>query len=83
MTGTDHHIAGLGNLIEWTNISGQNGMLNLVDLTIVLNTEGVSRTERWKNGYCAAEGYAWVSFRVVLSVADVHGTCCGECGIRM
>jgi arylsulfatase A-like enzyme len=25
MTGTDHHIAGLGNLIEWTNISGQNG----------------------------------------------------------
>ncbi|KAI3331169.1 alkaline-phosphatase-like protein [Ustulina deusta] len=24
MTGTDHHIAGLGNLIEWTNISGQN-----------------------------------------------------------
>lgn len=25
MTGTDHHIAGLGNLVEWTNISGQNG----------------------------------------------------------
>jgi arylsulfatase A-like enzyme len=25
MTGTDHHIAGLGNLIEWTNVSGQNG----------------------------------------------------------
>ncbi|KAI9725814.1 MAG: hypothetical protein M1828_002443 [Chrysothrix sp. TS-e1954] len=25
MTGTDHHIAGLGNLIEWTNKSGQNG----------------------------------------------------------
>lgn len=25
MTGTDHHIAGLGNLIEWTNRSGQNG----------------------------------------------------------
>lgn len=25
MTGTDHHIAGLGNLIEWTNISNQNG----------------------------------------------------------
>ncbi|KAI9714724.1 MAG: hypothetical protein M1820_000013 [Bogoriella megaspora] len=25
LTGTDHHIAGLGNLIEWTNISGQNG----------------------------------------------------------
>jgi len=24
MTGTDHHIAGLGNLIEWTNTSGQN-----------------------------------------------------------
>lgn len=24
MTGTDHHIAGLGNLIEWTNISAQN-----------------------------------------------------------
>jgi arylsulfatase len=24
MTGTDHHIAGLGNLIEWTNMSGQN-----------------------------------------------------------
>lgn len=24
MTGTDHHIAGLGNLIEWTNHSGQN-----------------------------------------------------------
>ncbi|KAK3716873.1 hypothetical protein LTR37_006223 [Vermiconidia calcicola] len=24
MTGTDHHIAGLGNLIEWTNNSGQN-----------------------------------------------------------
>ncbi|KAF7913742.1 uncharacterized protein EAF01_000148 [Botrytis porri] len=24
VTGTDHHIAGLGNLIEWTNISGQN-----------------------------------------------------------
>ncbi|OCK78882.1 alkaline phosphatase-like protein [Lepidopterella palustris CBS 459.81] len=24
MTGTDHHIAGLGNLIEWTNQSGQN-----------------------------------------------------------
>ncbi|PYH49858.1 arylsulfatase [Aspergillus saccharolyticus JOP 1030-1] len=24
MTGTDHHIAGLGNLIEWTNITGQN-----------------------------------------------------------
>jgi arylsulfatase A-like enzyme len=24
MTGTDHHITGLGNLIEWTNISGQN-----------------------------------------------------------
>ena len=24
MTGTDHHIAGLGNLIEWTNKSGQN-----------------------------------------------------------
>ncbi|KAI9739098.1 MAG: hypothetical protein M1834_007311 [Cirrosporium novae-zelandiae] len=24
MTGTDHHIAGLGNLIEWTNFSGQN-----------------------------------------------------------
>ncbi|CAM1507517.1 Fc.00g071580.m01.CDS01 [Cosmosporella sp. VM-42] len=24
MTGTDHHIAGLGNLIEWTNVSGQN-----------------------------------------------------------
>lgn len=24
LTGTDHHIAGLGNLIEWTNISGQN-----------------------------------------------------------
>ncbi|GKZ36936.1 hypothetical protein AbraIFM66950_008201, partial [Aspergillus brasiliensis] len=24
MTGTDHHIAGLGNLVEWTNISGQN-----------------------------------------------------------
>ena len=26
MTGTDNHIAGLGNLIEWTNISGQNGL---------------------------------------------------------
>lgn len=25
LTGTDHHIAGLGNLIEWTNLSGQNG----------------------------------------------------------
>ncbi|PNS15462.1 hypothetical protein CAC42_721 [Sphaceloma murrayae] len=24
LTGTDHHIAGLGNLIEWTNRSGQN-----------------------------------------------------------
>ena len=24
LTGTDHHIAGLGNLIEWTNLSGQN-----------------------------------------------------------
>ncbi|TKA46228.1 hypothetical protein B0A54_03035 [Friedmanniomyces endolithicus] len=24
MTGTDHHIAGLGNLIEWTNRSDQN-----------------------------------------------------------
>ncbi|KZV63671.1 alkaline phosphatase-like protein [Peniophora sp. CONT] len=24
MTGTDHHIAGLGNLIEWTNKSGRN-----------------------------------------------------------
>lgn len=24
MTGTDHHIAGLGNLIEWTNLSSQN-----------------------------------------------------------
>lgn len=24
MTGTDHHIAGLGNLIEWTNRAGQN-----------------------------------------------------------
>lgn len=24
LTGTDHHIAGLGNLIEWTNTSGQN-----------------------------------------------------------
>lgn len=24
LTGTDHHIAGLGNLIEWTNFSGQN-----------------------------------------------------------
>jgi hypothetical protein len=24
MTGTDHHIAGLGNLVEWTNFSGQN-----------------------------------------------------------
>jgi hypothetical protein len=23
MTGTDHHIAGLGNLIEWTNRSDQ------------------------------------------------------------
>jgi hypothetical protein len=23
MTGTDHHIAGLGNLIEWTNRSNQ------------------------------------------------------------
>lgn len=25
MTGTDHHIAGLGNLLEWVNRSGQNG----------------------------------------------------------
>ena len=25
LTGTDNHLAGLGNLIEWTNISGQNG----------------------------------------------------------
>lgn len=25
MTGTDHHIVGLGNLLEWTNRSGQNG----------------------------------------------------------
>lgn len=25
MTGTDHHIAGLGNLIEWTNRSGAGG----------------------------------------------------------
>ncbi|EKV10596.1 Arylsulfatase [Penicillium digitatum PHI26] len=26
MTGTEHHIAGLGNLLEWTNIiSSQNG----------------------------------------------------------
>ncbi|CAK7241787.1 MAG: hypothetical protein STHCBS139747_003258 [Sporothrix thermara] len=24
MTGADHHIAGLGNLIEWTNVSDQN-----------------------------------------------------------
>ena len=24
MTGTDHHIAGLGNLVEWTNTVGQN-----------------------------------------------------------
>ena len=24
MTGTDHHIAGLGNLVEWTDFSGQN-----------------------------------------------------------
>lgn len=24
LTGTDHHIAGLGNLIEWTDFSGQN-----------------------------------------------------------
>lgn len=24
MTGTGHHIAGLGNLIEWTSVSGHN-----------------------------------------------------------
>lgn len=24
MTGTDHHIAGLGNLVEWLNLEGQN-----------------------------------------------------------
>jgi arylsulfatase A-like enzyme len=24
MTGTDHHIAGLGNLVEWTDFAGQN-----------------------------------------------------------
>lgn len=24
MTGTDHHIAGLGNLIEWTNVASQH-----------------------------------------------------------
>jgi hypothetical protein len=32
MTGTDHHIAGLGNLIEWTNISGQNDPMEICRL---------------------------------------------------
>ena len=29
MTGTDHHIAGLGNLLEWTNRSDQYVLLRM------------------------------------------------------
>ncbi|KAL1713554.1 alkaline-phosphatase-like protein [Schizophyllum commune] len=47
MTGTDHHIAGLGNLIEWTNISGQN------------DPEGVSTSQNTapQRGMPGYEGY--------------------------
>lgn len=39
MTGTDHHIAGLGNLIEWTNRSDQYVLtLNLLATTLLILT---------------------------------------------
>ncbi|MCJ1307845.1 hypothetical protein MMC25_001493 [Agyrium rufum] len=45
MTGTDHHIAGLGNLIEWTTTTGQNA---------VSETEFTTAPQRGMPGY---EGY--------------------------
>jgi arylsulfatase A-like enzyme len=45
MTGTDHHIAGLGNLIEWTNISGQN------------TPKGVKQNTAPQRGMPGYEGY--------------------------
>jgi len=44
MTGTDHHIAGLGNLIEWTNISGQNdpsGKMSSINLLFLSRNIGL------------------------------------------
>lgn len=40
MTGTDHHIAGLGNLIEWTNISGQNDPMGKMSTNVQRGYEG-------------------------------------------
>jgi hypothetical protein len=42
MTGTDHHIAGLGNLIEWTNRSDQYVLTSNIQtksLLIVIHSE--------------------------------------------
>jgi hypothetical protein len=39
MTGTDHHIAGLGNLIEWTNRSDQYVSIPLYPYHSLTNPE--------------------------------------------
>lgn len=57
MTGTDHHIAGLGNLIEWTNISGQNDP----------NGKMSTAPQRGMPGY---EGY--LNERVVAGMSTFH-----------
>lgn len=73
MTGTDHHIAGLGNLIEWTNISGtDHHTADLGNLNEWTNRSEWS--EGWKDGHCASERDAWVSCGG-LSVFDMLGLC--------
>lgn len=45
MTGTDHHIAGLGNLIEWTNVNDQN------------SPKGIKQNTAVQRGMPGYEGY--------------------------
>ncbi|KAF8866914.1 alkaline phosphatase-like protein [Acephala macrosclerotiorum] len=59
MTGTDHHIAGLGNLIEWTNISGQNDP-NMPGYEGYLNERVVTLPEMLRDaGYLTLLAWKW------------------------
>lgn len=69
MTGTDHHIAGLGNLIEWTNVSSQNA------------PKGVKQSTAPQRGMPGYEGYLnerVVALPEILRDAGYHTLMAGK-----
>lgn len=69
MTGTDHHIAGLGNLIEWTNVSNQN------------TPKGVKQNTAPQRGMPGYEGYLnerVVALPEILRDAGYHTLLAGK-----